>query len=77
MAVPARQTGWLTARECREPLPCLGDTRRIWLVETGHLNDPLAGLPPAREALLRQRFLIRHVERFDRVRVVLLERKPA
>ncbi|MEV4722067.1 glycosyltransferase family 39 protein [Micromonospora humida] len=77
VAVPARQTGWLTARECREPLPCLGDTRRIWLVETGHLNDPLAGLPPAREALLRQRFLIRHVERFDRVRVVLLERKPA
>ncbi|MFJ6198306.1 glycosyltransferase family 39 protein [Micromonospora sp. NPDC092111] len=76
-AVPARETGWLTARECKDPAPCVGDTRRIWLVETGHLNDPLAGLPPAREALLRQRFLVRHVERFDRVRVVLLERKPA
>ncbi|MGR6321904.1 glycosyltransferase family 39 protein [Micromonospora soli] len=75
--VPARDTGWLTARECKNPALCLGDTKRLWLVETGHLNDPLAGLPPAREALLRQKFLIKHVERFDRVRVVLLERKPA
>ncbi|MCM0676003.1 glycosyltransferase family 39 protein [Micromonospora phytophila] len=76
VAVPARETGWLTARECKEAARCLGDTKRIWLVETGHLNDSLAGLPPAREALLRQKFLVKHVQRFDRVRVVLLERKP-
>ncbi|MFF5175475.1 glycosyltransferase family 39 protein [Micromonospora sp. NPDC000089] len=76
VAVPARETGWLTARECRDPVVCLGDTRRLWLVETGHLNDSLAGLPPAREALLRQRFLVKEVTRFDRVRVVRLERKP-
>lgn len=77
VAVPARETGWLTARECKVPTVCLGGTKRLWLVETGHLNDPLAGMPPAREGLLRQKFLIKHVERFDRVRVVLLERKPA
>ncbi|WCN80641.1 glycosyltransferase family 39 protein [Micromonospora sp. LH3U1] len=75
-SVPARDTGWLTARECADPVVCVGDTKRIWLVETGHLNDSLAGLPPAREALLRQKFLIKEVKRFDRVRVVLLERKP-
>ncbi|MEH0935568.1 glycosyltransferase family 39 protein [Micromonospora psammae] len=77
VALSARESGWLTARECKDPAPCVGDTKRIWLMETGHLNDSLAGMSPGREALLRQQFVVKNVQRFDRVRVVLLERRPA
>lgn len=72
----ARERGWLTAKECPDPVPCLGDTKRIWLIETGHVSDSLAGLPAARGKLLRSQFVVSQVERFERVRVVVLDRKP-
>lgn len=74
LARPAAERGWLTATECADPAPCLGDTRRIWLLETGHLNDPFAGLPEERARLLRDTFRVVEVRAFDKIRVVLLER---
>ncbi|MDM4720601.1 hypothetical protein QTQ03_13790 [Micromonospora sp. WMMA1363] len=75
LALSAADAGWLMARECVDATPCVGDTKRIWLIETGHPEDSLAGMPAGRGRFLRDRFEIRAVWRFDRVRVVLLERK--
>ncbi|WP_412539509.1 glycosyltransferase family 39 protein [Longispora sp. K20-0274] len=71
----ARQRGWLTATECPAPTACLGDTARIWLVETGNPSDPFAGLPKNRAALLKDKFTVKHVEKLNRIRVIQLERK--
>ncbi|MGW5670252.1 glycosyltransferase family 39 protein [Micromonospora sp. NPDC003776] len=70
--------GSYSASECddKDSAACLRDTDRIWLICTNYSPDPLDGLPPQRAALLRG-FTPVQERKFDRVRVVLLERKPA
>jgi mannosyltransferase len=74
LAQAARDRGWLTALECAEAVACLGDTRRVWLIETGHAGNPFEGLPADRATLLQNSFKVNHLEHFDKIRVVELLR---
>jgi mannosyltransferase len=53
---PQRVDGHLTATECADPATCLGDPPRLWILRYENQADPLAGIGPAKEALLRQRY---------------------
>ncbi|MEV8516728.1 glycosyltransferase family 39 protein [Dactylosporangium sp. NPDC051484] len=75
LAQAARDRGWLTALECADQVTCLGDTQRVWLIETGHIGNQFEGLPPSRANLLQSAFTVKHLERFEKVRVVELVRK--
>ncbi|WP_052745033.1 glycosyltransferase family 39 protein [Micromonospora sp. HK10] len=70
--------GSYSASECedKDSAACLRDTERIWLICTNYSPDPFDGLSPQRAALLRG-FAVVEEKKFDRVRLVLLERKPA
>lgn len=60
------------APECADPAPCLGDTPRIWLLANSRLRQPLASMPPAQEALLRQNYTVLSTDSFAWVDVLLL-----
>lgn len=75
LAQAARDRGWLTSLECADAKACLGDTPRVWLIETGHVGNQFEGLPADRATLLKNLFKVNHLERFDKVRVVELLRK--
>jgi mannosyltransferase len=76
-ATPQDGAGPYGTVECPDPVPCLGGTRRIWLVVDGGAREPLDGLPPARADLLRRDFSVARTDVFHRVRLVLLARRPA
>jgi mannosyltransferase len=73
----ADERGWLTATECPDPVTCVGETTRIWLMETGSSGDPFGGLAAPRAALLREEFRVVRTQEFSRLRVYLLQRGAA
>ena len=75
LAVTPQQRGLYVGAECLDPAPCLGDTRRLWLVTTAWGDDLLAHLPETRRALLEQHFTVVERWQFTRVQVALLERR--
>jgi mannosyltransferase len=77
LAQSARSRGWLTALQCVDAAACLGATKRIWLLETGHAGGSFQGLPEARATLLQRQFVVRHIEKFTGIRVLELERRTA
>lgn len=74
VAVPPIRSGGFWPIECADPAPCVGDTRRIWLV-VGQSWDPYEALPPARADLLRREFTVASTDRFVGVAVLLLVRR--
>jgi mannosyltransferase len=73
---PPRTGGQLLATECEHVGPCLAGTTRLWVVRIGQLPDPLAGIGPAKEAVLRDQFELTRVWYPSGLTVALLERKP-
>jgi mannosyltransferase len=53
---PQRVDGHLTATECPDLASCLDGTPRLWVLRYQNLADPLAGIGPAKEDLLRSRY---------------------
>ncbi|HEY6595282.1 MAG TPA: hypothetical protein VI011_14480, partial [Asanoa sp.] len=69
------QVGSFGGRECLNPLPCLGNRSRIWLVSTSYSNDPWSDMPHEKAAVLRSLFVVTEAKRFQRIQVYLLQRK--
>ena len=73
---PQRTGGVLLATECPDIEACLNDTQRLWVVRAAALSDPLAGVGPSKEDLLRTRYQVDQVWHLNGLTVALLERKP-
>lgn len=74
---PPRTDGLLLATECPDAAPCLQGSSRLWVVRVGQLADPLAGIGPAKETLLRQQFRVTQVWYPTGMTVAILQREPA
>jgi mannosyltransferase len=75
LAVTApRHGGQLLATECPDPVPCLGDPQRVWVVRLGTLDDPLAGIGPDKEDLLRQDYRVNRIWYPAGITIALLQR---
>jgi mannosyltransferase len=74
---PQRTDGHLLATECtdRALAGCLGDTPRLWVIRFHAHPDPLAGIGPAKETLLRQDFRTAQVWYEPSLTVALLVRR--
>jgi mannosyltransferase len=73
---PPRTGGLLLARECVDLGACLGERERLWIVRTGTLADPLAGIGESKEDLLRERYRVTAVWHPTGLTLALLERNP-
>jgi mannosyltransferase len=73
---PQRTGGVLLATECPDIEACLNDTQRLWVVRAAALSDPLAGIGPSKEDLLRAQYQVDRVWHLNGLTVALLERKP-
>jgi mannosyltransferase len=71
---PPRHGGQLLATECPDPVACLGDPQRVWVVRLGTLDDPLAGIGPAKEDLLRQDYRVNRIWYPAGITIALLQR---
>jgi mannosyltransferase len=72
----AQDAGTFGAEECADPIGCVGDTRRIWLVSaTEPSADPLSGLSYDAKALLGVDFDSTEIEQLEHVRIFLLQRE--
>ncbi|WP_345155648.1 glycosyltransferase family 39 protein [Micromonospora maritima] len=69
-----RQDANLWATECDDPARCLTGVDRVWLVVTGRRADPLAAVPGAKGAALRDGFTVRRVWPRSGLTVALLAR---
>jgi mannosyltransferase len=69
-----RQRADLWAAECAVPAECLAGVDRVWLVVTGRRADPLAAVPGAKGAALRDGFTVRQVWPRPGLTVALLTR---
>ncbi|MEU1967774.1 glycosyltransferase family 39 protein [Micromonospora sediminicola] len=69
-----RQGADLWATECDAPARCLAGVDRVWLVVTGRRADPLAAVPGAKGAALRDGFTVRQVWPRPGLTVALLAR---
>ncbi|GAA4575222.1 hypothetical protein GCM10023176_44110 [Micromonospora coerulea] len=69
-----RQRADLWASECDRPAECLAGVRRVWLVVAGRPADPLATVPGAKGAALRNAFTVRQVWPHPGLTVALLTR---
>jgi mannosyltransferase len=67
----------LLAGECPEVSRCLGDAPRLWVVRLDRLDDPLAGLGPEKETILRANYRVDRVWRPGELTVALLVRAPS
>jgi mannosyltransferase len=78
MSQPPRTGGRLGAQECtdREVPGCLGRPDRVWVVRKGTLADPLKGMGPAKEVLLRANYTIQQRWQVKGFTIALLSRKP-
>jgi len=74
---PPRHDGLLLATECREVARCLADSNRLWIVRIGHLEDPLAGIGPAKEAVLREQFHLSQAWYPEGLTLALLQRQDS
>jgi mannosyltransferase len=71
---PPRHGGRLLATECSDPVPCLGKPQRVWVVRLGTLDDPLAGIGPDKEDLLRQDYRVNRIWYPAGITIALLQR---
>ncbi|MFC4145958.1 glycosyltransferase family 39 protein [Micromonospora mangrovi] len=69
-----RQRADLWAAECPRPAECLAGARRVWLVVAGRRTDPLAAVPGAKGAALRDGFRVARVDPRPGLTVALLTR---
>ncbi|WP_245719220.1 glycosyltransferase family 39 protein [Micromonospora rhizosphaerae] len=69
-----RQRADLWASECDRPAECLAGVRRVWLVVTGQRNNPVAAVPGAKGAALRDGFTVQQVWPRPGLTVALLTR---
>jgi mannosyltransferase len=69
-----RQRADLWAAECPRPAQCLAGARRVWLVVAGRRTDPLAAVPGAKGAALRDGFTVARVDPRPGLTVALLTR---
>jgi mannosyltransferase len=69
-----RQRADLWAGECARPAECLAGARRVWLVVAGRRGDPLAAVPGAKGAALRDGFTVAQVHPRPGLTVALLTR---
>ncbi len=69
-----RQRADLWANECDRPAECLAGARRVWLVVAGRRSDPVAAVPGAKGAALRDGFTVRQVWPRPGLTVTLLTR---
>lgn len=72
----SQQNGTFGAQECADPGPCVGDTRRIWLVSTtgAHL-DPMDGMPGPTQGFLLTAYTLSEYRVFEEIRIFVLDRK--
>ncbi|MEU8297751.1 glycosyltransferase family 39 protein [Micromonospora sp. NPDC048909] len=66
--------GSLWATECDRPAECLGGVPRVWLVVAGRRPDPVAAVPGAKGAALRNGFAVEQVWQRPGLTVALLTR---
>jgi mannosyltransferase len=72
----SEQNGTFGVRECEDPGPCVGDTRRIWLMSTTGANlDPMDGMPGPTQAFLLTAYTLSEYGAFDGIRIFVLDRK--
>lgn len=72
----SQQNGTFGAQECVDPGPCVGDTRRIWLVSTTAANlDPMDGMPGPTQGFLLTAYTLRPYRTFEEIRIFVLDRK--
>lgn len=79
MRDPPRTGGRLGAQECLDrDLPvCFGRQERVWVVRKGTMEDPLDGIGPAKEQLLKEGYVVSQSWRLTGLVMALLIRKPA
>jgi mannosyltransferase len=72
-----RVSGQLLASECPDLAACLGEPAppRMWVVRYGAPADPLAGIGPVKERLLRSRYTVLDVRYARNLTVALLVRR--
>jgi mannosyltransferase len=73
---PPRTDGLLLATECPDVSACLGTTERVWVVRTGELVDPLAGIGPTKHDLLSKDYRVRQTWYPAGLTLALLHRTP-
>jgi mannosyltransferase len=71
-----RQVGAFWAQECPKPVECVGDTKRIWLVNTARTGDVFADMSAAKAAVLKGGFTVKQTWQFPNVRLALLLARP-
>ena len=74
---PPRTDGQLLAGECPEVSRCLGDAARLWVVRLDRLDDPLAGLGPEKETILRANYRVDRMWTPGELTVALLVPAPS
>ncbi|MFF3064642.1 hypothetical protein ACFVQ3_08795 [Oerskovia sp. NPDC057915] len=67
-------SGWFGATECGQPVECLGDPARIWLMNLPAADDPLSGLDPDLRLHLVEGYRI--VQRWDLTGTQVVELVP-
>jgi mannosyltransferase len=76
LARPPRTEGQLLAGECADVSRCLGDAPRLWVVRLDQLDDPITGLGPEKETVLRADYRVDRVWTPGELTVALLVRAP-
>lgn len=71
---PPRTGGLLLATQCPDVPACIGTRARLWVVRTGTLPDPLAGLGPSKEDFVRTHYRVVQVWYPAGLTVAILER---
>ncbi|WP_433721121.1 glycosyltransferase family 39 protein [Actinoplanes sp. CA-051413] len=72
----SQENGTFGAHECADPGPCVGDTRRIWLVSTTAANlDPMDGMPGPTQGFLLTAYTLSEYRSFEQIRIFVLDRK--
>jgi mannosyltransferase len=74
---PQRVDGHFLAEECADAdlTACLGDTQRLWVIRYRTLTDPLVGIGPAKEAVLRERYALSKLWLVTNFTVALYQRR--
>jgi len=74
---PPRTGGRLLAGECADVQFCVGDAVRVWLLRADVNPSPLAGLPAAKDGLLRVRYELERTWLFRGASLSLFTLAPA
>jgi mannosyltransferase len=72
---PQRTGDQLLAIECVDVAPCLGDTKRLWVIRLGQEKDPLRAIGDTKEKLLRAKFEVRSTWHLTGLTLGLLVRR--